>query len=269
MYFTQVINAFAILSSSCLLWTSANANSDVKHLPKYKKLVQLKHKASFEDYDTAVYTMSNQIENELVVYSDNGRGQLKKISSHLTGGKGYPFKIDDLTADVNALFSQDSVIVYKNYVYNVNTGSNSITKFMIKDADLTLEEPTVLDMPVYLNSSSPCSLVASEKLNVVCALTCVGVGSVVCFDADTNKVNENLIITDLGINDEFNSLDVFENFHGINEMVSVHDGSFTPDSEALMLTSFQGIFLYTIGVDEKNNTFKFNSKTTPTEFYPV
>eukprot|EP00121_Abeoforma_whisleri_P006361 Awhi_evm2s5784 len=65
------------------------------------------------------------------------------------------------------------------------------------------------------------------------------------------------------------NLDVFENFHGINERVSVHDGSFTPNSEALMLTSFQGIFLYTIGVDEKNNTFKFNSKTTPTEFYPV
>eukprot|EP00122_Pirum_gemmata_P008678 Pgem_evm1s8005 len=206
----------------------------------------------YSRYNTVVYAMTNNLANEVTAFSDNGYGKLSKIGTYQTGGKGYPFKLDDRTADVNALFSQDSLVVHKNQVWAVNAGSNSVTKFEIDDKDLTLKNRKVLVIPSSVNASStPCLLVNSEKLNVVCAVTCVGVGSIVCYDDETNEVNENLLVTDMGIMDAFTSLNVFENQFGINEFASIHDADFSPNNEVLVLVSFQGMFIYRISAEGK------------------
>ena len=83
-------------------------------------------------YVGAVYTMSNGASfNEIFIQTLNSNGQLSMISSVNSTGIGVN------TANADPLFSQGSLIVYSNYLFAVNPGSNSLSMFMINPSDAT------------------------------------------------------------------------------------------------------------------------------------
>ena len=80
----------------------------------------------------AVYTLSNgATKNQVLVQSLNMNGQMTMTGSVDTNGTGVNTTAEDV------LFSQGSVVVYSNYLFVVNPGSNSISMFMISPSDGT------------------------------------------------------------------------------------------------------------------------------------
>jgi hypothetical protein len=118
----------------------------------------------------AVYTMSNGAKmNQILIQRLNANGQLTVVGAVNTNGTGVNITTPD------ALFSQDSLTVYSNYLFAVNPGSNSLSMFMINPADatqLTLlsVQPTFGWFPVSVavNSMYACVLTGGNITGVRC-----------------------------------------------------------------------------------------------------
>lgn len=115
--------------------------------------------------EEAVYSMSNNHENELVVYSVGAGGTLHFADRMSTGGMGDSFLGEGL------LGATDSVIVAGRCVLNVNFGSNDISTYFINSA-------TNLEFKGTFSSggSGPVSLASTGQ--TVFALNAGGNGSI-------------------------------------------------------------------------------------------
>lgn len=69
--------------------------------------------------------------NQIIVHSINATGQLTMLANVNTNGTGVS------TTNADPLFSQAALTVYKNYLFAVNPSSNSLSMFMINQADAT------------------------------------------------------------------------------------------------------------------------------------
>eukprot|EP00121_Abeoforma_whisleri_P003905 Awhi_evm2s3520 len=278
------VNCFSMLCIFLSLKTyitiagTTTSSSGRKAFAKLKSIQLNNQKRGREQI--GVYTLSNQIENSVTAFVDNGDGTLEKLGEFSTKGIGYPFRLAAGGAPVDTLFSQDSILVHKDQLWAVNAGSNSLSVFEIQ-ADMSLGEPNVLS--VYAgNTSTPCIVLDNEKLGVVCTVTAIGVGSLTCFDDETFEIVNDLSISSFGMQDD-NNLDPFaaeanpvtsntvaaqdDLDEGIDGAFSIHDGEFTSDGKALMFVSFQGLWMFTIDVDNRKFDFK-NQKKNEFEFNP-
>ena len=80
----------------------------------------------------AVYTMSNGATmNQVLIHRMNATGYITMVSAISGNGTGVN------STGVDALGSQGSVVVYSNYLFVVNPGSNSLSMFWINPADAT------------------------------------------------------------------------------------------------------------------------------------
>ena len=118
----------------------------------------------------AVYTLSNgATKNQVLVQSLTMNGQMTMTGSVDTNGTGVNTTAEDV------LFSQGSVVVYSNYLFVVNPGSNSISMFMISPSDgtqLTLVsvKPTNGWFPISIavNSMYACVLTGGPITGIRC-----------------------------------------------------------------------------------------------------
>jgi 6-phosphogluconolactonase len=77
-----------------------------------------------------VYVQTNEADrNAVVVFARGANGELERLSSYLTGGKG---------SGEPHLPSQSSVVVDSELLFVTNAGSNDVTVFAIKGAELAL-----------------------------------------------------------------------------------------------------------------------------------
>jgi hypothetical protein len=90
------------------------------------------HGSTPSDGVGAVYTMTNgAIMNQILVYRLDTNGQLTWVRTEDTNGSGVNTTAGD------PLASQGAMIVYSNYLFVVNPGSNSLSMFMIDSFDAT------------------------------------------------------------------------------------------------------------------------------------
>ena len=121
-------------------------------------------------YVGAVYTMSNGVNvNEIFIHTLNSNGQLSMISSMNSSGIGVN------TTNADPLFSQGSLIVYSNYLFAVNPGSNSLSMFMINPSDarkLTLLSTQstngLFPISITVNSMYVCVLTGGSLTGIRC-----------------------------------------------------------------------------------------------------
>ncbi|KAJ5863534.1 uncharacterized protein N7529_005450 [Penicillium soppii] len=86
----------------------------------------------------AVYTMTNESPNQVVAFPVLSGHQLGPSQSFPTGGNGAVAVVTNGTQNFpDSLASSHSVLVYGNYLFNVNSGSNSISMFEISPSDPT------------------------------------------------------------------------------------------------------------------------------------
>jgi hypothetical protein len=118
----------------------------------------------------AVYTMTNgAIMNQVIIYSLNSSGQLTWFGTMNTNGTGVN------TTATDPLFSQGSIMVFSNYLFVVNPGSNSLSMFTINPMNatqLTLisVQPTNGWFPisVTVNSQYACVLTGGNQTGIRC-----------------------------------------------------------------------------------------------------
>jgi len=135
----------------------------------------------------AVYTMTNgPVMNGILVYRLDTNGQLTWVRTVDTNGVGVN------TTDGDALFSQGAIIVYSNYLFVVNAGSDSLSMFVINPSDatqLTLisVQPTFGQFPVSVtvNSIYACVLTGGHITGIRCfTYNSLGLNWISSFDRD-------------------------------------------------------------------------------------
>lgn len=135
----------------------------------------------------AVYTMTNGAQfNEVLIYRLNSLGRLTLSGTIRTNGIGVN------TAATDPLSSQGSMIVYSNYLFAVNAGSNSLSMFVINPIDatqLTLisTQPTngYFPISVTVNSRYACVLTGGNETGIRCfTYSPSGLSIVPSFDRD-------------------------------------------------------------------------------------
>jgi hypothetical protein len=119
----------------------------------------------------AVYTMSNgAMMNQVFIYCLNSTGQLTWMSAVNTNGTGVN------TTNTDPLFSQGSMMVYSNFLFVVNAGSNSLSMFMMNSADAT--QLTLISVQA-TNGLFPISVTVNA--NYACVLTGGSQTGIRCF----------------------------------------------------------------------------------------
>jgi hypothetical protein len=119
----------------------------------------------------AVYTMSNgPYMNQVIIHTLTANGQLSTIGMINTNGTGV-----NITA-ADTLFSQGALMVYSNYLFVVNPGSNSLSMFMIKPSDGT--QLTLLSVQS-TNGWYPVSVTVNNMY--ACVLTGGNITGIRCF----------------------------------------------------------------------------------------
>src|SRR4030095_7297944 len=83
--------------------------------------------------DGAVYVMTNQPANEIVIYARLAKGSVSRVGQVATGGQGNPFKPGTQTISADPLASQGALGfgLSGRFLFAVNAGSNDITAFAI------------------------------------------------------------------------------------------------------------------------------------------
>lgn len=79
----------------------------------------------------AVYQLSNSSNNSVLMYNISKDGNLQFFGSVNTGGSGTSLNMPD------PLLSQNPIVVYDNYLFAVNPGSNNLSIFSINPSDPT------------------------------------------------------------------------------------------------------------------------------------
>ena len=89
--------------------------------------------------DGAVYVMTNQPTNEIVIFDRLGNGSLQRVGKVRTGGQGNPFR-QGTTLATDPLASQGALAIGLNsrFLFAVNAGSNEISAFAIGKTGLQL-----------------------------------------------------------------------------------------------------------------------------------
>ncbi|KAF7510746.1 hypothetical protein GJ744_006112 [Endocarpon pusillum] len=116
----------------------------------------------------AIYFMTNQDENSVIMLPVQDDGTLADGSIIATGGKGASL-IDTKTgqpAASDTLASQGSVRVVGSSLFAVNAGSNSLSMFAIDPNDPAKLAP--VGQPVGTGGDFPTSVAASASLKIVC-----------------------------------------------------------------------------------------------------
>ncbi|EFY95277.1 3-carboxymuconate cyclase [Metarhizium robertsii ARSEF 23] len=96
-----------------------------------------------------------------------------------TGGRGSISQNMNGTVSVDPLFSQDSVVVNGKYLYTVNSGSNTLARFEIPDADPA--SPKLVGEPVHTGGEFPNSVAVSDKNDIACVTNTGRRAGVQCF----------------------------------------------------------------------------------------
>ena len=119
----------------------------------------------------AVYTMSNApTMNQILIHRLNIKGKLTKMGAVSTNGTGVN------TSKTDPLVSQGPLIVYSNYLFAVNPGSNSLSMFMINPSDAT--QLTLLSVQP-TNGWFPVSVTVNDMY--ACVLTGGNITGIRCF----------------------------------------------------------------------------------------
>ena len=119
----------------------------------------------------AVYTMSNGPNmNQIMIHNLSANGQLSMIGAVNTNGTGVN------TTATDPLFSQGALMVYSNYLFAVNPGSNSLSMFMINSSDAT--QLTLLSVQP-TNGWFPVSVTVNSMY--ACVLTGGTISGIRCF----------------------------------------------------------------------------------------
>jgi 6-phosphogluconolactonase len=89
--------------------------------------------------DGAVYVMTNQPTNEIVIFDRLGNGTLQRVGKIGTRGQGDPFRPGTTTRATDPLASQGAVAIGLNsrFLFAVNAGSSDISAFAIGRTGLT------------------------------------------------------------------------------------------------------------------------------------
>lgn len=89
--------------------------------------------------DGAVYVMTNQPTNEIVIFDRLANGSLSRVGQAATGGAGNPFKPGTQTISADPLASQGALGfgLSGRFLFAVNAGSNEISAFAIGKTGLS------------------------------------------------------------------------------------------------------------------------------------
>ncbi|KAK6544463.1 hypothetical protein TWF694_001158 [Orbilia ellipsospora] len=146
---------------------------------------------------SAVYFQTNALDadNEVVACRITKDGSITEYKKFKTGGKGGQTAniqrntvapADDggfgSAPTTDSLFSQHSLIVYEDYLFTVNAGSNTVSMFTIDPKDpLKL---TQVGKPVTSHGDLPVSLAYSQKLRTLCVGNAGKKSGVACYNID-------------------------------------------------------------------------------------
>ncbi|OCK81105.1 hypothetical protein K432DRAFT_425207 [Lepidopterella palustris CBS 459.81] len=134
------------------------------------------------DYDkvSAVYFISNDVQNAIVSLKINEDGTLCDGSFTPTGGAGMSgyFGAPNVTAGPDSLFSQSPLTVVRNFVFAVNPGSNTLSMFSIAPWDSTKLTP--IGSPVSTLGEFPMSVAAHHEHNTVCVANSGAKAGIAC-----------------------------------------------------------------------------------------
>ena len=110
--------------------------------------------------DGAVYVMTNQPMNEIVIFDRLANGSLSRVGQVATGGQGNPFKPGTQTISADPLASQGGLGfgLSGRFLFAVNAGSNEISAFAIGKNELSRVDK------VASGGSRPISLTTSGRL---------------------------------------------------------------------------------------------------------
>ncbi|KAJ3251281.1 hypothetical protein HK103_002551 [Boothiomyces macroporosus] len=147
-------------------------------------LLSLVSAAAINNIQGATYLMTNDPAGNNIVVSAIGQdGKLSIVNTVSTGGKGGNGIADKSDKGPDSLFSQDSVIVGGNFLFNVNPGSNSVSMFSIDQAD-----PTRIKLLQTADSCGdfPVALAFSSKLQMLCVVNGGANNSVMCYSVGAN-----------------------------------------------------------------------------------
>ena len=115
--------------------------------------------------DGAVYVMTNQPTNEIVIFDRLGNGTLERVGQVRTGGRGDPFSQGTAPA-TDPLASQGSLALGLGgrFLFAVNAGSNEISVFGIGSTGLTLVDrvPSGGTRPISLTTRGELLYVLNE-----------------------------------------------------------------------------------------------------------
>ena len=158
-----------------------------------------------------VFAMSNQLDNEILVFKITDGGYLEPMEVYATGGLGYPYKWDDKNSNENggsdvvgnSLGAGNSLAYHvwddRQWLTAVNPGGpnsrSSVSLFEVLP-DLTLNQKVT---QVVSGAKFPCSVTAHEDR--VCVLGCGGSLTVHCFRIDNDPVDRLVLAhsIDLGL----------------------------------------------------------------------
>ncbi len=165
--------------------------------------------------DGAVYVMTNQPTNAIVIFDRLGNGSLTRVGQVGTGGRGNPFKQGTVLA-TDPLASQGALTLglSDRYLFAVNAGSNEISVFAIRKTGITLVDR------VPSGGTRPISL--TTRGNLLYVLNEGGTPSVTAFtianDGDLTRLAQSTRALPSG------------------DMADPAQVSFTPDGERLVIT---------------------------------
>ena len=130
----------------------------------------------------AVYVMSNEIMNKVLIYRLNSDGKLSYAPSISTNGTG-----DDKTNASYSypLFSRRTIQVYANYLFVVNPGSNSLSMFTISTSDAT-----VLTLVAVQSVTGHFPVSVAVNSMYACVLSIGYTGAIDCFTYNSSSLNK-------------------------------------------------------------------------------
>jgi hypothetical protein len=102
-------------------------------LPFFASLLASSAAFAVDLLDGAVYVMTNQPTNGIVIYDRLGNGTLQRVGQVGTGGQGDPFRPGTTTLATDPLASQGALAIGLNsrFLFAVNAGSDEISAFAI------------------------------------------------------------------------------------------------------------------------------------------
>lgn len=177
---------------------------------------------------SAVYAMTNQEKNEILVYSrDPGDGSLEYEYSVDTAGSGLG---QVGTAPGDPLAAQDPMVVARQCLLAVNAGSNTVSTFHI-------EGPRVIRRVGFYDSGGAAPVSIAEKDGLVYVLNSWGQGSIQGFRLDQTACIIDHIGAPIMLDQEYPEMDGPPNGLGTPTEVG-----FTPEGNLLVVNKIDGGF---------------------------